>query len=74
MAGACVVYRMVHPPSPGGGLVSLSLREGAWLSLLGCCAIVAGGLWRRRLPRARPAEAAGEAPSWPRLSGWRAQS
>lgn len=74
LAGACVVYRMVHPPSPGGELVTLSLREGAWLSLLGCCAIVAGGLWRRRLPGARPAEAAGEAPAWPRLSGWRPQS
>ncbi len=35
LAAICVVYRMLHPPTPAGELVVLSLREGAWLALLG---------------------------------------
>jgi hypothetical protein len=74
LATACVVYRMVRPPSPAGELVALSLREGAWLALLGSLAILAGGLW----PRARPA-AETDAPQtgpdsvWTVLSGWTPQ-
>lgn len=44
-----VAYRMVDPPSAAGGIISLSLREGAWLCLLGALAILGGGL----LPRLR---------------------
>jgi hypothetical protein len=68
-----VAYRIVSPPSPAGELISLSLREGAWLALLGSLAIVAGGLWPR--PRA-PSAAASEPTldtSWSGLSGWTPQ-
>jgi hypothetical protein len=57
LAGACVLYRMVHPPTPAGNLVALSLREGAWLALLGSVAMVLGGIW----PRATYVSAPGEA-------------
>ena len=49
VAGACVLYRMVAPPTPGGELLALSLREGAWLALIGAVAMVAGALWPARL-------------------------
>src|SRR6476646_3837174 len=47
VAAACVVYRMAVPPTPDGGLVSLSLREGAWFALLGSLTMVGAGLWPR---------------------------
>ena len=56
IAAACVLYRMVEPPSPSGDLLPLSLREGAWLSLLG-----ASGDGRRRAV-ARPARRRRRAP------------
>ncbi len=58
VASGCVLYRMIAPPSPAGELVSLSLREGAWLSLLGALMVALGGLWPSRLP-AMPGEAFG---------------
>jgi hypothetical protein len=69
LAAACVLYRMVQPPSPGGDMLSLSLREGAWLSLLGAAAMVVGALW--------PAPGGGAVSrqvdaqdTWSQLSGW----
>ena len=47
IAAACVLYRMVSPPVPDGGLVALSLREGCWLALLGSLMMVMGGMWPR---------------------------
>jgi hypothetical protein len=47
LAAVCVLFRMVDPPSVTGGVFALSLREGAWLALLGSVAIVAGALWPR---------------------------
>ncbi|HST55484.1 MAG TPA: hypothetical protein VLJ42_06270 [Solirubrobacteraceae bacterium] len=69
VATACVVYRMVSPPNPAANFISLSLREGAWLALLGSLAMVVGGLWPRDLglsmtPRVRGGDA------WSELSGW----
>ena len=58
VASACVLYRMIAPPSPAGELVALSLREGAWLSLLGALMVALGGLWPSPLP-AMPGEAFG---------------
>jgi hypothetical protein len=58
IASGCIVYRMIAPPSPAGELVALSLREGAWLSLLGALMVALGGLWPSRLP-AMPGEAFG---------------
>ena len=69
VATVCVLYRMIDPPSPAGELVSLSLREGAWLALLGALTMVLGGLW----PRVAPAASASEAQvrgAWSGLSGW----
>ena len=58
VASCCVLYRMIAPPAPAGELVALSLREGAWLSLLGALMVALGGLWPSRLP-AMPGEAFG---------------
>ncbi len=69
LASLCVAYRMVVPPSPVGGLIAFSLREGAWLALLGSLAMVVGGL----MPRSG-AISGRRAPSvqgaWAELSGW----
>lgn len=67
IASGLVLYRMVAPPSPAGELVALSLREGAWLSLLGALMVALGGLWPSRLP-AMPGEAFG-ADIWASLTG-----
>jgi hypothetical protein len=69
LAAVLVLYRMIERPTPAGPLLSLSLREGAWLALLGALTMVMGGLW----PRAKPAASASEAQlrgAWPGLSGW----
>jgi hypothetical protein len=47
VAAVCVIFRMISPPTPAGDIVSLSLREGAWLALLGSMMMVLGGLWPR---------------------------
>lgn len=69
LAAILVVFRMAVPPAPAGSYLSLSLGVGAWLSLLGALAIVAGGLWPRSL-----SPASGEQPPpsgvWTQLSGW----
>ena len=65
----CVLYRMVDPPTPAGDLLALSLREGAWLALLGSVAMVLGGMW----PRCASATASPDArvrDAWSGLSGW----
>jgi hypothetical protein len=69
IAAVCVVFRMVDRPVPVEGLVSLSLREGAWLALIGSLTMVVGGMW----PRVTSAPASSESPlqdSWSALSGW----
>ncbi len=58
LASGCVLYRMIAPPSPAGEMLALSLREGAWLALLGALMVALGGLWPSRLP-AMPGEAFG---------------
>lgn len=69
IGAACVVFRMVDPPTPDGGLLSLSLREGAWLALLGCLCMAAGALWPARTrPAQTPANAGANV--WSELSGW----
>ena len=40
-----VLYRIVDPPAVPEDVFALSLREGAWLALLGSAAIIAGALW-----------------------------
>jgi hypothetical protein len=69
LAAVCVLYRMVDPPAPAGNLISLSLREGSWLALLGSLAMILGGLWPRAVsaPKALDAQVQG---AWSGLSGW----
>ena len=69
LATACVLYRMIDPPTPAGNLITLSLREGAWLALIGSATMVLGGMW----PRCTYAVAASDARvghAWSGLSGW----
>jgi hypothetical protein len=68
VASGCVLYRMIAPPTPAGHLVSLSLREGAWLSLLGALMVALGGLWPRSLPSIASSEAFG-GDIWASLTG-----
>ena len=73
VAAVCVAYRMVHPPAPAGDLISLSLREGAWMALVGSLAMVAGGMWRTRATSTAPSEVVvGNA--FAGLSGWTPES
>ncbi len=67
-ATACVAFRMVVPPAPAGALVTLSLREGAWLSLAGAVLILGGGLWPR-MPAPALMDTRIDA-ALSRLSGW----
>jgi hypothetical protein len=69
VGAVCVLYRMVDPPVPDGGLLDLSVREGAWLALLGSLAMIAGALWplRSAAPKAEDASAQSV---WSELSGW----
>lgn len=69
-AGACIVFRMVDPPSPAGELVSLSLREGAWLALIGALCMSAGALLPRRDSVPHAAQSDAGANVWSELSGW----
>jgi len=66
VAAVCVLYRMVDPPSVEGNFLALSLREGAWLALLGSIAMMAGALWPSS---AVPSDAQLQR-VWSELSGW----
>jgi hypothetical protein len=68
VAAICVLYRMIEPPSPSGQIFALSLREGAWLALLGAVAMVVGALWPANAARVRMSDDAHGA--WSELSGW----
>jgi hypothetical protein len=70
LAALCVLYRMFDPPVPAGGLLSLSLREGAWLALLGSFTMILGGLWPRCLPATSSSEEPGVHGVFAGLSGW----
>jgi hypothetical protein len=72
LAAACVAFRMLDRPSPAGELISLSLREGAWLALLGALCMAAGALWKPRPVSERPAGDGAEV--WSELSGWSPES
>lgn len=69
VATACVLYRILDPPTPPGELLALSLREGAWLALIGALAMVGGALWPRRAASAALSDANVES-AWSELSGW----
>jgi hypothetical protein len=69
VAAVCVLFRIVDPPTPAGDFLALSLREGAWLALLGSAAIVAGSLWPENLGSRSSSDAKLES-AWSGLSGW----
>jgi hypothetical protein len=72
LAAALTLFRILVPPSPGGGaegLFELSLREGAWLALLGALAMIGGALWPARRAAGEPSQAEIES-VWSGLSGW----
>jgi hypothetical protein len=73
LAAACVLYRIAVRPGSGNEDLSLTLREGAWLALLGSLAMLAGGLWPRRL-RSRQKSQAALDDAWSGLSGWTPES
>lgn len=64
-----VVYRMLDRPDPSAGLLALSLREGAWIALIGALAMTAGALWPRCALRAGVARDDLQG-AWSELSGW----
>jgi hypothetical protein len=69
IAACLVLYRILVRPISGNDFVTMPLREGVWLALLGAAAMVAGGVWPRRLQR----DAASNADlrkAWSSLSGW----
>ncbi len=69
VAVACVLFRMIDRPQSFGAYVSLALREGIWLALIGSLAMIAGGMW----PKAASSPANVEAKledTWSALSGW----
>ncbi len=71
----CVLtaFRMLNPPAPDGGFVSLSLREGAWLCLIGAATVLVAGIWPLL---ARPGGRAARPPEdiFSELSGWSPQA
>jgi hypothetical protein len=72
LAAALASFRVLVPPSPGGDggeLLALSVREGAWLALLGALAMIGGALWPRRRGGREPSQADLES-VWSGLSGW----
>jgi len=69
LATAFIVFRMVDPPTVAGGVLELSLREGAWLALLGSLAMIAGSLWPARADVPAASQAKIEH-VWSELSGW----
>jgi hypothetical protein len=73
VAAICVLYRMIDRPTPAGDFLALSLREGAWLALLGSVAMVMGALWPDHLDAPTPSEAKLKS-AWSELSGWTPES
>lgn len=69
LAAVFTLYRIIHTPLPDNGLVALSIREGAWLALVGSLAMIVGGLLPRRLGDRRNRPTSAES-LWSGLSGW----
>lgn len=70
VAAVCVLFRMVDPPAPAGSFLTLSLREGAWLALLGSVGMVAGALWPDQLGSRASSSDEKLQDVWSGFSGW----
>lgn len=68
VATVCLLFRIVDPPTAANDLLALSLREGAWLALVGAAAMTGGALWPHRRTR-EPAHADIDG-VWSGMSGW----
>jgi hypothetical protein len=72
-AALLVLYRILQPPTGAQNLISFSLREGAWLALLGSLTMIAGAFIPGRV--GRRAESTAELQgAWSNLSGWTPES
>jgi hypothetical protein len=70
LAAALVLFRILVPPTGNGeGLLALSVREGAWLALLGAAAMIGAAAWPGRRAGKEPSQADLES-VWSGLSGW----
>ena len=70
LAAALALFRMLVPPAGHSeGLLTLSVREGAWLALLGALAMIGGAVWPRRREGRVPSQAQLES-IWSSFSGW----
>ncbi len=75
VASVLVAYRLISPPGIDHGMsfLSVSLREGGWVTLLGSLLILGGGVWPRvRVPSAASVEERVES-ALTGLSGWTPQ-
>ena len=72
VAAACVLFRILDPPAPDGGVLALSIREGAWLALLGSVAMIVGAFLPERLAArgSSSSDAKNLQSTWSELSGW----
>jgi hypothetical protein len=68
IAVGCALFRMLDLPTPVGVLAP-TLREGAWLALLGAMTMVLGGMWPRCVYSAAGSDASVPG-AWSGLSGW----
>ncbi len=68
-AAVCALYRILDPPALSGDVVSLSLLEGPWLTLLAALTMMLGGMWPRRVVHGAGASEARVRGVWPGVSG-----
>jgi len=54
IAAAFTLYRMIDPPTLAGGAYATTLREGAWLALMGSLTMMLGGMWPRYAASGEP--------------------
>lgn len=69
LAGLYIAFRMIDPQVALTGQVALSVREGAWLALIGAAAMALGGMW----PHVTSASPGSDAPGqgmWSALTSW----
>jgi hypothetical protein len=64
VAAAFTIFRMIDHPTLAGATVALSLREGAWLALMGSMTMMLGGMWPRYVAASEPRQMRPGTLSW----------
>jgi hypothetical protein len=65
IAAAFTIFRMIdYPTLAGGTAAALSLREGAWLALMGSMTMMLGGMWPRYVAVSEPRQMRPGTLSW----------